>query len=288
MQALLARHPAVLTLPETAFFEQLCGGLEWRWGDEGARAPRRKWRRRLGFVSKGAHDRLMDLQRAQTGATQAWWATWRTRQCAREFVDLLDRQAAALGHSTWLEKTPYHLLYIPQIERWVEGARFIHVIRRGEDVLASVADANMRFDGNGAFGGGTVLWSRRWNRAAEIHQLNSGRPNHHFIFLEDLIADMDAEWKRLCTFLALDPDASLEHVCDQDVADVAHEPWKQGATSGIPCPTKGKAAKMFGPQVRQWLQENLQPYDDLRRSCISREQDRHAARTMWRSSSSPR
>lgn len=39
MQAMLAHHPVVLILPETAFFECLCGHLEWRWHDRDARQP---------------------------------------------------------------------------------------------------------------------------------------------------------------------------------------------------------------------------------------------------------
>lgn len=273
VQALLARHPAVLTLPETAFFEKLHGGLSWRWGDQGVKAPRRKLRRRCGFVNKMAHDRLMNLQRSQTGGTHAWWRAWRTSRCAKEFVELLDRQAIALGRSMWLEKTPFHLLYIPQIEQCVEGVRFIHVIRRGEDVLASVVDANMRFDCNGAFGGGTKHWSRRWNRAAEIHRSHSGQPRHHFIFLEDLVGGLHAEWNRLCAFLELDPDVDLGDACSQSVADLANEPWKRDATSGIPQPTQDKAARIFGPEVRQWLQQNLHPYDELRRCCSLRRQE---------------
>lgn len=267
VQALLARHPAVQTLPETAFFEHLHGGLEWRWGDHDARAPRRKLRHRLGFAHQRARETLARLQRDLTHGRHLLGAAWRVDDCARQFVRMLDAYATANGHSMWLEKTPYHLLYIPEIEREVPEAHFIHVIRQGEEVLASVADANMRFDRNGAFGGGTMHWSRRWNRAAQIHCANAGRPRHHFMFLEDLIADEDGEWRRLCTFLGLDPDLDLEEKCGQLVANLASEPWKQGAIHGIPRPIPCKAERLFGPQVRQWLQQKLVSYDELHQTC---------------------
>jgi hypothetical protein len=269
VQALLARHPAVQTLPETAFFEHLHGDLEWRWGDQGAKQPRHKWRHHLGFAHQRARETLVRLQGNLSDGSRQRSVPWRVDHCASRFVRMLDEYAAAEGHTMWLEKTPYHLLYIPEIEREVPRARFIHVIRNGEEVLASVADANMRFDRNGAFGGGTMHWARRWNRAAQIHRANAGRPQHHFVFLEELIANEDAEWRRLCRFLGLDPELDLDEKCSQAVADLANEPWKQGAIHGVPRPIKCKAERVFGPQVRQWLQRHLLSYDELRQACAT-------------------
>ncbi|HEY0198232.1 MAG TPA: sulfotransferase [Rhodanobacter sp.] len=265
VQALLARHPDVLTLPETAFFECLHDGLEWRWGDCGARPRRHRLRHRLGFAHKRARNKLTFLRHALPGEPRFWRPSRRTAGCARQFVAMLDGCAEAAGCSMWIEKTPYHLLYIPEIERQVPEARFVHVIRSGEDVLASVADANMRFDRNNAFGGGTMHWSRRWNRAARMHLAYSGRAQHHFIFLEDLIANANGEWRRLCAFLDLDADAELDESCTQTVTDLDREPWKSGAVSGVPHEATRKAELIFGPQVRQWLRDRLLPYDELRR-----------------------
>ena len=267
VQAMLARHPAVLTLPETAFFEHLCGDLKWRWGDRDARPQRRRLRQRLGFAHKRAYEALEKLQRRlpREAARRSW--PLRAGTCVRRFVEMLDAHAQAEGRAAWIEKTPYHLLYIPEIERHVPDARFVHVIRPGEDVLASIADANLRYENNNAFGGGTVHWSRRWNRAAQIHRAHARRPHHHFVFLDDLIRDMSCEWRRLCAFLHLDAAAELDASCDQLIADLGSEPWKREAVSGLPGHARRKAESMFGPQVREWLQRQLTPYEELRRSC---------------------
>jgi hypothetical protein len=268
VQAMLARHPDVLTLPETAFFERLCGDLKWRWGDHDARQPRRRLRQQLGMVHQRARQELQSLQRDLSG--EAAWLPWpmRTESCVRQFVDLLDARAQAEGRTAWVEKTPYHLLYIPEIERYIPDARFVHVIRPGEDVLASIADANLRYENNNAFGGGTVQWSQRWNRAARIHCENAQRQHHHFVFLDDLTRDMHREWQRLCAFLQLDTTAKLGASCNQPIADLRHEPWKRDAVSGLPGKAKRKAEGLFGPQMREWLQRQLMPYEDLRRSCM--------------------
>lgn len=269
VQAMLARHPDVLSLPETAFFEHLCGDLPWRWGDRDARPRRRPLRQRLGLAPPRARCSLQALD-SRSGLMGWRWPAWplRTRTCARRFVALLDAQARARGRAMWVEKTPCHLLYIPEIERHVPGARFIHVIRPGEDVLASIADANLRYEGNAAFDGGTVLWTRRWNRAAQIHHEYARQPNHHFVFLDDLLADGEREWRRLCGFLDL---ATVAPRADEDlaVADLRREPWKRDALSGLPAKPQRKAEKVFGPELRAWLRRKLMPYEALRHHCMA-------------------
>ncbi len=52
------------------------------------------------------------------------------------------------GRDLWIEKTPNHLLYLPEIAHHIPDACFVHVIRCGVDVLASIADANLHFDDN--------------------------------------------------------------------------------------------------------------------------------------------
>ncbi|MEW9623307.1 sulfotransferase family protein [Rhodanobacter geophilus] len=274
VQAMLARHPAVLTLPETAFFECLCGDLKWRWGDRDVRPQRRRLRQRLGFAHKRAYKALDMLQRCLAREAAAHLPRLlRTAGCVRRFIGLLDARAYAEGRTAWIEKTPYHLLYIPEIEHYVPDARFIHVIRPGEDVLASIADANLRYENNNAFGGGTVHWSRRWNRAAQIHREHARQPHHHFVFLDDLTSDMHREWRRLCEFLQIDAAAELDASCDQLIADLDSEPWKREALSGLPGQTRDKAESLFGPKMREWLQRKLTPYEELRRCCKGDEQD---------------
>lgn len=42
------------------------------------------------------------------------------------------------GQTIWLEKTPLHLLYIKQFEQFIPGVKFIHLLRNGADVVASL------------------------------------------------------------------------------------------------------------------------------------------------------
>ncbi|GGY13785.1 hypothetical protein GCM10008098_00510 [Rhodanobacter panaciterrae] len=188
--------------------------------------------------------------------------------CAAKFIDLLDSLASHADCSLWVEKTPNHLLYMPEIEACASDARFIHVIRPGEDVLASLVDAYLRFENDDAFGGGSVHWARRWNRAMQIHEACIGRANHAFVFLEDLIREPDDEWTRICQFLDLRPNTRLEDTCSQSIADLKHEPWKDGAISGLPRPMENKADGLFTSRFKRWLDDHLESYDDLRTKCL--------------------
>lgn len=273
VQAMLARHPDVLTLPETALFEHLLGGLDWRWGDRGARRPRQRAAHRLGFARRRGREAFRESLRRIGHMDARARAPLRTANCVSRFVATLDDAARAAGRGMWLEKTPNHLLYVPEIVRHLPDARFVHVIRPGVDVLASIADANLRFDDNHAFGGDAKQWAQRWNRAIDIHRRYVDRPGHHFVFLDDFVADTPVRWRALCLALGLDPDAPLADTCAQPVADLAEEPWKHAAVAGRPRPPRPKVDALFGPALRHWLDQRLVPLAPLRAACVERDAD---------------
>lgn len=267
VQAMLGRHPEVLTLPETALFEHLLGGLAWRWGDRDSRAPRERARHRLGFARRRGRRAYEETMRQLGSHAIGATAPLRTDTCIDRFIGMLDTCASEAGRSMWLEKTPNHLLYIEEISTHLPDAQFVHVIRPGIDVMASITDANLHFDDNHGFGGGTKLWAHRWNRAMSIHRKYVGRPNHHFIFLDDFTANTDTEWRRLCNALSLDPGLPLDDACAQLIADLANEPWKHAAVSGKPKAQRSKVDDLFGPALQRWLKQHLVSLEALRDLC---------------------
>ncbi|MGN6739217.1 sulfotransferase family protein [Dyella sp.] len=266
VQAMLARHQQVFTLPETALFEQLYGDLAWRWGDYGiTRRTRRSVQ--MGFARRAGRHALAQLAR-QLGFVRTA-APWRLQTCVDRFVSMLDQATMSAGRELWIEKTPNHLLYLSEITCHIPEARFVHVIRSGMDVLASIADANLRFDDNHGFGGGTKLWANRWNRAVEIHGRYADHPRHHFIFLDDFIQDAASAWSRLCNALGLDPCMPLDTACTQPIADLTEEPWKERAVKGRPELPRSKANALFGPRLHAWLEQRLVTLEPLRNRCLA-------------------
>jgi hypothetical protein len=263
VQAMLARHPEVFTLPETGFFPRLLGGLHYRLGDDGARAARNSLARRLGLTRRYGRHEFLALQRSLLGERHpSKRAPLLLETCVERFGEMLDGLAEQAGRSVWIEKTPHHLLYLSEIEQYMPDARFIHVIRPGMDVLASITDAELRYD-NKSFGGGLMQWVRRWNRATDIHRSRIGARNHHLVFLEDLSRNPADEWHRLCSFLGLSTSVELDQTCHQNIADPKAEPWKRDALSGLPHQADSKVESLFGPQLREWLRERLTSYEEL-------------------------
>ncbi|WP_266170481.1 sulfotransferase family protein [Dyella subtropica] len=269
VQALLARHPAVFTPPETALFEHLHGNLAWRWGDAQAQPKSARLRQRLGFTRKHERDLFMTLQRMLPSAPAFLrHPSLRTRTFEKRFVALLDQLAEDADRSLWLEKTPNHLLYIPEIEALAPDARFVHVIRPGAEVVASLIDTSLLFESDNTFGGGIVHWARRWNRAMQIHRAHQGHAQHHLLFLEDLIEHPEQEWKRVCRFLDIATDVPLDDACTQIIADLENEPWKRKSVHGRLHTPQSKVDGLFGPKLQRWLQAKLVSYDDLHAQCL--------------------
>lgn len=262
VQALLARHPQVYSLPETYFFESLLGDAVARWGDRGARS-RRRWYHRAGLAQSWGRKHLRELERACEPGRRVRITPRTQSGCTRRYIEMLDRAAARQDKVCWVAKTPNHILYLKEIDRYVPDARVVHVLREGMNVVASVIDADLHQD-TAAFHGGVATWARRWNRAMDLHLARLSDPRHYFLCLEDLIADPGTERKRLWTFLGLDADVSLLAAPGCAITDVNREPWKRAAWQGIVKQPAHKVEELFGPKIRAWLQASLTDYDTIR------------------------
>lgn len=268
LQAALSSHPQILSLPETAFFERL---LPERVDDEVIGAQRAPAYRRHGRGYLRAQRRarrslqrvldMLGIDGVRPGLHLG------VAGYVGEFARLLDAAADMHGCQAWLEKTPHHVFYLDVIERYLPEARFIHLLRRGEDVVASAVEASLRYvdldEGRAAFDRGIPWWVACWNAAMAMHGRFAGRENHCIVFYEDLVRDFDREYARLCEFIGVAPMRARPHAIKR-VARIEAEPWKREALSGRVVPAVHKFDALFGPDARTWIREQLLPYEDLR------------------------
>lgn len=270
LQAALSSHPEILSMPETAFFERTMpgrvareiSGLDREVARHGRQRGReylrirRRARRSLRQVADelGIPAPKIGLHLGLAGYVDA-------------FASLLDAAARARDCGAWLEKTPSHVFYLDVIERYVADARFIHLLRRGEDVVASAVDASLLYtgvgDGRSAFCQGIPWWVGYWNAAIATHRKYVGRHNHCIVFYEDLVRDFAGEYQRLCEFIGVAPVRARLDAAER-VARLDSEPWKQGALSGRLIPATPKFEALFGPAARDWIRDQLCPYDEVR------------------------
>lgn len=191
VQAFLAAHPRVVSFPESHAFVRLRPPTRWHgWLDlAGADAPGHLRR----FFAEIGHPELA----AGIGRSR------RVRRLARCFVGGLDEVARREGASAWVEKTPAHLRHLSFIERVAPSSRFVHVVRNGVDVVASlyaVTHAHPEI-----WGGPRDLDAciARWIESMEITERHVGRPRHAVVGYEELTRDPETILRSLGEFLGV-------------------------------------------------------------------------------------
>ncbi len=262
LQAAIGRLPGIYTLPETRWFPLLLGGFD-DWSHHRDERVRAKWRRRLAVVGQRTHRELREAMAYAMEGTPRLRRRLRGSSYIGDFVRLMDQAALQQGCGIWLEKTPEHYAYIEVIAHYIPDARFIHVIRNCEDVVASAIDGQIRYAGQGVFAGDIPLWVERWNRAAETHLQYAGRDGHLVLRYEDFVAAPQAALERVGVFAGIDGPAVLAADTTPAVADLRAEPWKADSVNAPVRAARSKFEDMFGPQMQRWLRQHLRNYDSV-------------------------
>jgi hypothetical protein len=252
LQTLLAGHPRVASFPESHFFP---GTIHLR-----------RWFRKAGLAPWRARSRLLVFLR-EAGLDEERWRLPRTalfvRQYVKVFLKILDAHARKLGKTHWLEKTPQHLHYIAEIERLVPRARFIHLVRQGADVVASLYEVTHRHPET--WGGATDIDAciDRWLGDVAITRRHLGRPAHTMVRYEALVRDPAAVLVRLCDFMGLSYDpAMLDRQADAARQVVlAGEPWKAAAGEAVREAGERKFETLFNEEERRYIEAHLSGVD---------------------------
>jgi hypothetical protein len=247
VQALVASHPDVVSFPETHFFRSL--------------SPRSRVPRRLGLASPRALRRLgeftVELGRPELAERLSPALT--VRGATRTFVRLLDGLAHEHQAETWLEKTPAHLHHIGRITRLVSGARFVHVVRNGEDVVASLYQVTREYPD--VWGGPRSLDDcvDRWLRDVEITRRFTDHPHHLVVRYEEAVEQPERVLERLCRFLDLDFDEAILTNQQAAAAQVVlrSEPWKQRARLRPALLSGRKFDELLDNRQRRYVSQRL-------------------------------
>ena len=158
----------------------------------------------------------------------------RTRLAARQFLRVLDEVALSRGRSCWIEKTPRHLRYVPLVEKVSasdSSTRFVHVIRQGLDVVASLHQASRTWE----IPYDLDACVRRWNEDVGFSLSRIGAPRDLFVFYEELTAQPEAALRRLLAGLGLgwEPEILEEFGHTSGRLITSEEAWKSGVDRGI-------------------------------------------------------
>lgn len=249
LQRLLAGHSRVHTFPETGVFLRALG----------MRGRVLPWTR-LGLTLGKERKALVRLLRhAGAGAGSAPPLPPRRlllRSSARDIVSFLDGLTRRAGKDVWLEKTPRHVLHASRIGRLVPGAVFIHMVRDGRDVVASIVDRARRFPGRFRGQEDPAYGIRQWNRSMRATEAAMGKPGH-LIALYEILASRPAETLGdLCHHLGIGFETGMLEAPATDGFVLKDEEWKD-PLSGPIRPAASKYHDLFDEDTRRQIDRRL-------------------------------
>jgi len=251
VQSLLAAHPDVWSPPETHFFTRL----------DHVRHLGRRHRRRAAttllrdtLVTIGAPSRRLARPPFRSPAA-----------AAAAFIRAMDETAAYQGRQHWVEKTPDHLLVIDAITRQAPGARFVHVVRDGRAVVASLYEVTHAHPDvwHGPWDLERCIGA--WNRAIEVTRSRRGHPSHLVVGYPEVVENPERVARRLAAFIGLPYRREMlterQVAVGRIVAD--REPWKANVSDAIGDSGLAKFDSILTADQRQEVQRRLVDASDL-------------------------
>ncbi len=248
LQTILATQIELFTLKETHFFRHLQRRRPLRPLDRLGLDPARV-RHAFGYV--GEHNGLPvpdPLPRDLASAVAA-------------FDRILSQEAARRGMAGWLEKTPEHAFFVPVIRRHLPGVRFVHILRDGPDVVASLWDACRRYPDSWGWLGGIDDMVRLYNRYLRAARHARGHADSFVLLYNDLVEHGIDTLAALAAFLGLPAGSlSLDRVGSYRPDIVrADEPWKIRADDRVVDTRGGKFHSLFSPAEQRRILRGLAP-----------------------------
>lgn len=141
--------------------------------------------------------------------------------------DVVDPLRRAQGAASWVEMTPPNAKAIHTLSRMLPTARFVHMVRDGRDVAASVA---RRSWGPDDVPGALIWWGKQM---MAIHRSigDSDATRVHTVRLESLVGpDREVAYDQLTEFLGLQDDAAMRAFFEEKMSTERARPgsWRRG------------------------------------------------------------
>jgi hypothetical protein len=182
-----------------------------------------------------------------------------------------------LKNIRWLEKTPYHVLFLDTIFRFYPRAQIIYVMRHPEKAIIS-RRKHFSFDNEAAWP--IEKHVHRWlQTVAAIEKFKKSHPNSVLIIrLEDITRDIDREMQKICDFLGITFKKSRVNNYKEIAKNLVYpwEVWKDDVSKDIsysiasrennhlPDPDKKKLLVMAGKELKTYGYDSpAHPVKDL-------------------------
>jgi len=181
------------------------------------------------------------------------------RQYVTAAINTLDAIALENNSSYWIEKTPGHLHYIPIIERHVPGAKFVHLLRNGEDVVRSLYAVTHEFP---ELWGGIYDLKRcvqRWNKDIQISLNYKNKNNHLLVKYESMVTATSTVLEKICRFLGIEVQEEMLWKYSEAAEELINkdEVWKRNVMKPISSDLSGGYKEVLSESQREYVENNL-------------------------------
>jgi LPS sulfotransferase NodH len=260
LQSLLAAHPQIASFPESHFFIHLLAKREPYQKKIGLAAPQAKLRFKQ-FLDEIGQQKMQHYL-----PIYALFAT----QYANAFIKVLDVLTQEQNKSVWIEKTPDHVRHIYDIEKLVKETQFIHIVRNGADVVASLYEVTHKYPQvwHGAWDIDRCI--RRWTESLQFTKKHLHKPNHILVSYEQLVEEPKSVLQKLGNFLDIDLDYEILQQQRGSIAQkivLENEPWKASISEPLSNANQKKFSQLFDENERNYIVEkvsNLLLYTELK------------------------
>jgi hypothetical protein len=241
LQSLLASHPSIISFPETKFFHYLL------YDQFSQSLPKRLEK---FFVDELKRPELL----------KNWSGGQSDLDKAHCFIKILDELAEEQEKCIWLEKTPEHIYFIDYLENLLPNALFIHILRNGIDVIASMYEANRKSPE--AWGG---IWNldfciKRWQEAISISNQYVEKDNHLLIKYEQILENPKINLSKICDFIQIDFNDLMLINYQKTAKKLSLElPWHQGIDRDIQASETPKYKKIFNKDEIEYILQKIKP-----------------------------
>ena len=244
LQSLIVAHSQIASFPESKFFQKVIA----------SRCVYRRFNLAPPSARKIFNCFFDDIDKPELKSLLPWYAI-SIPQYVDSFIAALDTVTIEQNKSYWLEKTPEHLRRINAIEKLVDEPKFIHIVRNGANVVASLYEMTQKYPEIWGQPRELSQYVTRWRNDVLITSSHLHKPNHFLVRYENLLSDPSATLSKVCTFLEIPCEESML----QNRVNVAsnlirqREHWKQLVNENIRQSSFDKFYQVFDEPQQEYI-----------------------------------
>jgi hypothetical protein len=181
------------------------------------------------------------------------------------FINILDAITIGLDKVIWVEKSPDHLYYLNDIKRFVPKSKFIHIIRNGPDVIASLYSCAKTYPREhwGKIFTNIDRCINKWISAIKTSKKHIGKEDNFAVQYEQLVNSPESVLKKLCGFIGVDfeKDMIKKFTKTSKNTILEKEQWKINTFKNIKKQEISKFYKVFDKKEQEYILGKIKGID---------------------------